>query len=143
MNREPIYSALFALLCAIPGIITFSRRMRHWTDVPVVEQPALFQAQMEEEPHYPGRAFPAKWTLNVNLFLYVNVGNDPQAAPSMVLNPLLDAVLAMLSPGPAQEEQTLGALVSHCRLSGKVLIAEGSSLGPQAAALIPVENVVS
>jgi len=47
MNREPIYSALFALLCAIPGIITFSRRMRHWTDVPVVEQPALFQAQME------------------------------------------------------------------------------------------------
>jgi hypothetical protein len=143
MDREAIYSALFALLSTIPGIVTFSRRVRHWTDVPPVEQPALIQEQFEESARYVGRAFPAKWTLSLNLALYVNVGNDQQAAPSQTLNPLLDAVLAALLPPPGQEEQTLGGLVSHCRLSGKVLIAEGGSLGPQAAALIPVEIVVS
>ena len=143
MNREEIYSALFALLSTIPGIVTFSRRVRHWTDVPPVEQPALIQEQFEESARYVGRAFPAKWTLSLNLALYVNVGNDQQAAPSQTLNPLLDAVLAVLEPSGSQEEQTLGGLVSHCRISGKVLIAEGGSLGPQAAALIPVEIVVS
>ncbi|MGA7577853.1 MAG: hypothetical protein WBW52_06815 [Desulfobaccales bacterium] len=143
MDREAIYSALFALLSTIPGIVTCSRRVRHWTDVPPAEQPALIQEQFEESARYVGRAFPAKWTLSLNLALYVNVGNDQQAAPSQTLNPLLDAVLAMLEPSGGQEEQTLGGLVSHCRISGKVLIAEGGSLGPQAAALIPVEIVVS
>ena len=102
MDREAIYSALFALLSAIPGIVTFSRRVRHWTDVPPVEQPALIQEQFEESARYVGRAFPAKWTLSLNLALYVNVGNDQQAAPSQTLNPLLDAVLAALDapPGP-------------------------------------------
>jgi len=81
MNREEIYSALFALLSTIPGIVTFSRRVRHWTDVPPVEQPAMIQEQFEESARYVGRAFPAKWTLSLNLALYVNVGNDQQAAP--------------------------------------------------------------
>ena len=81
MNREAIYSALFALLSTIPGIVTFSRRVRHWTDVPPVEQPVLIQEQFEESARYVGRAFPAKWVLSLNLALYVNVGNDQQAAP--------------------------------------------------------------
>ena len=136
-------SALFALVSAIPGIITASRRVLHWTDVPPAQQPALIQEEWEETAHHVGRGFPTKWTLSLNLALYVNVGNDQQAAPSMVLNPLLDAIVAALEPPAGQEEQTLGGLVSHCRVSGKVVIAEGGSLGPQAAALIPVEIVVS
>ncbi len=143
MNREAIYSALFALLSTIPGIVTFSRRVRHWTDVPPVEQPALIQEQFEESARYVGRAFPAKWTLSLNLALYVNVGHDQHAAPSTVLNPLLDAIVAALEAPEGQEEQTLGGLVSSCHVNGKIVIAEGGSLGPQAAALIPVEIVVS
>ena len=112
MEREAIYSALFALLSTIPGIVTFSRRVRHWTDVPPVEQPALIQEQFEESARYVGRAFPAKWTLSLNLALYVNVGHDQKAAPSMVLNPLLDAIVAALEAPEGQEEQTLGGLVS-------------------------------
>ena len=116
--------------------------MRHWTDVPPAEQPALIQEQFEESARYVGRAFPAKWTLSLNLALYVNVGHDQQAAPSQALNPLLDAV----SP-PWSRRRTGGADPGRpgfqLPLNGKVLIAEGGSLGPQAAALIPVEIVVS
>ncbi|MGO9622367.1 MAG: hypothetical protein ACLPT6_13305 [Desulfobaccales bacterium] len=143
MDREAIYSALFALVSSIPGIVTASRRLVHWTDVPAVEQPAIYQAEMREGARRVGRGYPAKWTLGVSLFLYVNVGNDKNAVPSMILNPLIDAVVAQLEASASQEEQTLGGLVSSCHVDGEILIAEGGALGPQAAALIPVEIIVS
>ena len=62
-----------------------------------------------------------------------------------MLNPLLDAVVAALAPGGADlavNAQTLGGLVSHCWLAGKIETDEGA-LGGQAVAILPVEIVLA
>ena len=42
VNREKIYDALFEKLKQVEGIVTLSRRLRHWDEVEAYEQPALF-----------------------------------------------------------------------------------------------------
>jgi hypothetical protein len=138
ISREPIYSSLFALLQSIEGVTTVSRRLRHWSDVSPAEQPALFQIQKNEMPEQV-LYLPTKWRLNVDLYLYVNSGDDPQASPAIILNPILDAIEALFPPsdedGPMQ---TLGGLVSHCWISGTIETTEGV-LGQQEVAIIPIE----
>jgi hypothetical protein len=46
VNREAIYQALFDRVKNLSGLVTASRTLRHWDDVPLVEQPALFQEQV-------------------------------------------------------------------------------------------------
>lgn len=45
MNREAVYSALWAKLDALDGFVTKSRKLVHWNDVKRYDQPALFMAQ--------------------------------------------------------------------------------------------------
>jgi hypothetical protein len=137
VNREAIHLALFALLGEIEGIKTLSRRLQHWSDVPGLEQPALFQSQRGQTAHQHA-GVPPKWTLEVDLFLYVNSGNDPKAVPAIVANGLLDAIEAALAPVEFGGKQTLGGLVEHCWISGRIETDEGV-LGPQAVAIIPIE----
>ncbi len=142
INRETIYAAVFDRVKDLAGLITTSRRSRHWNDVSAAEQPALFQEQRPETKKVEAR-FPAIHTLNVDLVLYVNVGNDPSAVPATQLNALIDAVEAALEPDPGKEEQTLGGLVKRCRVSGTIEIADGMNMGPQAVAVIPVEIITA
>ena len=142
MNREPIYSALFATVAAAAPFVTVSRRLRHWSDVGPAEQPALFQAQKSETAKRT-RGLPPRWTLEVDLFVYAQAP-DELTAPATVLNPVLDAVEAALAPAGADlatGTQTLGGLVSHCWISGKIQTDEGV-LGGQAVAIVPIEIVV-
>ncbi len=138
INREPIYSAVFALLGEIEGVKTVSRRLRHWADVPASEQPAIFQIQKGESPEQK-RLIPTKWRLDLDLYLYVNSGDNPAASPAIILNPILDAIEDLFPPsdedGPIQ---TLGDLVSHCWISGRIETSEGV-LGEQEIAIIPIE----
>ena len=137
IHREPIYSALFALLQGL-DLKTVSRRLKHWADVSPVEQPAIFQIQKREIP-IQKRLIPTIWKLDLDLYLYVNSGDDPQASPEIILNPILDEIEALFPPsdedGPAQ---TLGGLVSHCWISGPIETSEGV-LGEQEVAIIPLE----
>ena len=135
MSREAIYSALFAAVSGAAGFVTRSRRLRHWSDVAAAEQPALFQIQKSETAKQR-RGLPAQWTLAVDLFLYAHAP-DELAPPASTLNPLLDAVEAALAPDPVSGIQTLGGLVSHCWIEGKIETDEGV-LGGQAVAVIPV-----
>lgn len=137
VTREAIYSALFALVSNLPGIVTSSRRLRHWTDVSPDEQPALFQAQIRQTAAAHTGA-PTKWLLRADLYLYANSGQDPNAVPATALNNLMDAIEAALAPGPGQTVQNLGGIVHYCRISGEVMTDEGV-LGAQAVAIIPVE----
>jgi hypothetical protein len=136
MTREPIYLALFALLSAIPGLVTTSRRLLHWSDVFPPQQPALFQVQ-KKELQQPKKGFPAKVTLQCDIYLYVNTGNDLTVTPASTLNPLMDAIEAALAPNPATGVQTLGGTVSHCWIEGEIITDEGV-LGPQGVAIVPV-----
>jgi hypothetical protein len=140
MTRETVYAALFSKLQNITGIITASRRLRHWSDMSPAQQPALFLTQVSETAMQT-KGLPPKWTLRVNVALYVNVGNDETLVPSSLINPLIDKVEAALAPLPGGF-QTLGGLVSHCWIADTIETDEGL-LGPQAVAIIPINILTS
>jgi hypothetical protein len=138
ITREPIYLALYTLLQTISGFITISRRLKHWADVGQAEQPAIFIIQKNEVP-IQARGIPTAWKLNLELYVYVNSGDDPAESPAKILNPLIDAIETLF---PASDEdapiQTLGGLVSHAWISGTIETSEGV-LGQQEVAIIPIE----
>jgi hypothetical protein len=143
MNREAIYGALYALVAGAASFVTTSRRLRHWTDVPAAEQPALFQVQKGEVAK-TRRGQPTEWTLSVDLYVYGQAPDEATSSAS-VLNPLIDAVAAALAPSGsdlAVNAQTLGGLVSHCWIAGKIETDEGA-LGGQAVAIVPIEMIVA
>jgi len=137
ITREPIYAALFAKIQMVSGVTTISRRLLHWSDVPAENQPAIFQVQRHEDP-IQQRGIPAKWKLYADLYVYVNTGADPYASPAILLNPIIDAIETALGPDASTGFQTLGGLVSHCWISGRIETSEGA-LGQQEVAIIPIE----
>ena len=137
--REPIYAALFELIESAAAFVTAERRLRHWSDLAPAEQPALFQSQKSETAAVKRLGAPTVWTLGVELYLYVH-SSDPYQPPATMLNPLIDAVEAALSPAATTGVQDLGlpAMVQHAYIAGKIETDEGV-LGDQAVAIIPVE----
>lgn len=128
--REAVMAALLARLQAIvftapinghTSFATVSRRLKLWSDVPKSQRPALFVAEHREQPIYQSEALPIKTTMNVDLFVYID-SSDQNTIPAVALNIMLDAIDAALKPAPADtNRQTLGGLVSHCRIDGQVL----------------------
>ena len=135
MNREAIYAALFAKLSAIPGFNTSSRKLKHWSDVPQSDQPALFVVQKHETGKNT-RGIPTKWSLSATVYVYAN-SNNSDVAPSQISNPLVDAIEAALAPD-FTGFQTLGGLVSHAWIEGTIETSEGV-LGDQEVVIIPVD----
>jgi hypothetical protein len=140
MTREPIYAALFALVAGAASFVTVSRRLRHWSDVGAAEQPALFQIQKSESAE-ERRPLPVKWRAAVDLYVYAQAP-DELTAPATILNPLLDALEAALAPDPFTHVQSLGGLVQHCWIAGRIQTDEGV-LGGQAVAIVPIEILAS
>ena len=143
MNREPVYAALFALLQEAGGFATASRRLRHWSDVAAIEQPALFLAQKSETAEQR-RGLPTRWACDVDIYLYCHAP-DARTSPATILNPLLDAVEAALAPVSQdlvlRNAQTLGGLAYQAWINGKIETDEGT-LGDQAVAIVPVRVLV-
>lgn len=126
--REAVMSALVALLEGVAfaqpvngatGFVSISRRLKLWSNVAKSQRPALFVAEHREQQTYQNEALPAKTTLSVDLFIYID-SSDPNAVPAIALNTIIDAVEAALKPASGAR-QTLGGLVSHCRIDGAVL----------------------
>lgn len=136
MNREAIYSALFALVSAAPGFVTMSRKLRHWDDVGPSELPALFLTQTPQSPEVR-TGQPNRWYLNAKLWIYVST--DGTATPGTVLNPLVDAIDTALSNFPIV--QTLGGLVQWARIEGECETSEGT-LGNREVVTIPIRMLV-
>lgn len=139
IDREAIYSALWLLGSGAWNFATANRRLRHWSDVAAVEQPALFMSERGGHAVVKALGAPIVWTLYADFYVYVH-SSDPYAAPAMTLNPLLDALERALAPMPATGIQNLGlpAMVSHAYIAGKIETDEGV-LGDQAIAIMPVE----
>lgn len=134
MTREPIFVALADMLASLPGVVTVSRRLKHWNDTPPVDQPAVYITQRGETADVVTRQ-PTRWKIEISLYVYART-TDKTIAPSTVLNPLLDAISdAFLDP---RMVQTLGGLVHYARISGRIETDEGS-LGDQAVAIVPIE----
>lgn len=136
MNREPIYAGIFAKLSAAARFKKTSRTLRHWVDVPSIEQPALFQAQTGEDVSTtPG--LPSVWQGKLDVYVYAHNSGDKSVAPSQLLNPLIDAIEAALAPDVVSGKCKLGGLVEHVWIEGHIQTDEGT-LGDQAVAIVPV-----
>lgn len=148
MIRENIYAGIFAFFSALtvggsPAFKKATRQLKVWENVEPEDQPALLMLQKSESCSKP-RGLPAKWTLSIDLYLYVHTGSqyDPDIVPSQLLNPLMDAIEASLTLDDVSNNAcTLNGLVSHCFIDGVVEIFEGN-LGDQAVCIIPITVVV-
>lgn len=138
--RETIYSTFFDLVKVAPGLKRTGRRLMHWSELSIPDQPALFMVQNRELAIVQTK-LPTKWELKVDLWLYANTGGDEADAPMTILNPIIDAIVNKLLPPSHVGEQTLGGLVERCRIDGSVETDEGT-LGTQAVVIIPVSILV-
>lgn len=141
MNREDIYSALFSLLSSAADFVTASRRVQLWSDVPPSSKPALFLYEGDTEYVRGSEAVPQKVTLSAQILIYTSNGKDPNVIPATQLNDLMDAIDTVLAPSPVTGLQTLGGLVSHCWIEGKVIVATGD-LDGNGLAVIPIKMLV-
>jgi hypothetical protein len=142
-SREAIMSALFALvsgpiLSSQSPFVTSSRRMRLWGDVPSGEKPALFMREIGDEYKGAERGLPPGVYMGVELYIYIDAGKDQSVDPISVLNPLIDAVEAALKGSPVNGRQTLGGLVFHTWIEGKIMKDPGD-LDGDGVAVIPVK----
>lgn len=142
-NSNTVYVALYNLLVNNAGLSTLkthSRKLKHWTEVPPADQPALFVAHGNQDVNPNPRGLPGKVVLGAQLHLYVYEG-DPKVTPAIKLLQYVDAIRVALAPSGANQVQTLGGTVSHCWIEGRIETDEGL-LGQQSVAIIPVNILV-
>jgi len=137
MSRETAYGALYALLSQVP-VQTMSRKLRFLEELSAAELPALFMTVGRQHVEPRPRGLPPKRTLGSQIYLYA-ANPDPHVAAGIVLNGLIDAVEAVLTP--VSGAQTLGGTVAHCWIEGAVEIFE-SPKGQRAAAIVPIHILV-
>jgi hypothetical protein len=141
-QREQIYAALFAqlesvLLAPAGPFKTVSRRWQDPSQISPADRPALYQVQKDELAKTSVIGVPVLWKIGLDLVLYTAGDAEPNVVQSTELNNLLDAVegaLATATPGLAQ---SLGRLVTNCRIEGKLEIVENVQ-GTMAMAVVPI-----
>ena len=84
---------------------------------------------------------PPKRTITAELWVYTDVGKDPNANPEQGLNDIIDAIEAALSTTIVGGVQTLGGLVSHAWIEGEIEQFPGV-LDGIAKAIIPVKILI-
>jgi hypothetical protein len=138
--REQIITALFNLALTAANFNTSGRRLQLWSKV--ASFPALFV--QSTGTHYPPRdvrGLPPKRTITAELWVYTDVGKDPNANPEAALNDIIDAIEITLAPNIISGVQTLGGLVSHAWIEGEVEQFPGV-LDGIAKAIIPVKILI-
>jgi hypothetical protein len=138
--REQIIEALFQLALTATTFNTSNRRLQLWSKVSSF--PALFiQSTGTNYPPRDVRGLPPKRTITAELWVYTDVGKDPNANPEEALNDIVDTIEAVLAPGINSNAQTLGGLVSHAWIEGDIEQFPGV-LDGIAKAIIPVKILV-
>lgn len=141
MNREAIMCALFNLVSTSAAFATASRRLKLWSSVAPADKPALFLYERGDVYVRASEAVPEAVTMNVDLYLYIDAGKDQSVIPAAALNNLIDAVDTVLAPNYLTGVQTLGGLVSHCWIDGKIM-KDAGDLDGDGVAVIPIKILV-
>lgn len=142
MSRETAYAALFARLQGLKaaGIVkTCDRRVRFLEEMATSELPALFMAVSHQQTAQQA-GLPPKRSLSAKLYLYA-ANPDRHRPAGVILNALLDAVEAALSPPAGAEFLTLDGLVRHAWIDGPIEVFEGPQ-GERAAAVLTVSMLL-
>ena len=143
LQRDPIFQALFALAQAASwgepatGFAYASRRVRLFDDLPAT--PALCQAEHEEEVEQAAGQ-PPRRILSADWIVHHSTG-DPDAVPASTNNMILDALDAALESDTPDGCCTLGGLVAHAWIEGKVSKDPGD-LDGRALMVLPVKLLV-
>lgn len=135
MNREAIFTALWAQLNTLTDFKTRSRRVRHWEEVSAESQPAMFMAG-EDEDVATESGMPSVHRMRATLYIYVRVDDNE---PGPIINPLLDQITNLLNardPRTGRNQLQLSN-VAYCRVDGTIVMDEGT-LDGQAVAQVPV-----
>lgn len=143
-TREQVMEALFTLVGASAS---WQTKMRNWQPITAIaeaERPALLMLEEDEQIDRAKAAMPAARQIwQVQFLIYAWTSGNP--VPASVLNPLLDAIFSVLSPGPVASTgiraQTLGGLVYDCWIAGRIIRVNGYRDG-QALAIIPARILV-
>jgi len=141
VDSEAIYQALFDRLSTkVEGLITVSRRLRHFNHVLPVERPAMFITQGNQQEG-PVKGLNAKIELAAEVYLYIHEA-DKDKPPSAQLNIFVDRIRAAIKPAFPEmcEYQTLGGTVEHCWIDGTIEVYEAveNMLDDQAIAIVPI-----
>lgn len=140
LSRETIIAALFDLALTAATFNTSGRRLLLWSKV--ASFPALFvQSTGTHYPSRDARGLPPKRTITAELWVYTDVGKDPNANPEQSLNDIIDAIEAALAPNVVSNVQTLGGIVSHAWIEGEIEQFPGV-LDGIAKAIIPVKILI-
>jgi hypothetical protein len=118
------------------GFQTASRRVRLWTDVLSI-MPCLYMRHVTDKDDYV-QTILQRTTIDVEIWIYSNAGQDPNLAPDITLNNLCTAVRNALKPDYRGAPQTLGGLVQWARVEGESTYDPGD-LDKFSKALIPVK----
>ncbi len=105
------------------------------------EKPALFLVEKGDTYIRASEAVPESVTLDIDVYLYTDAGKDQCTIPASALNSLIDAVDTALLPNPLTGLQTLGGLVSHCWIEGKIM-KDAGDLDGDGIAVIPLKILV-
>jgi hypothetical protein len=143
-KAELAYIALETKLKTVVGLglknslPNVSRRLEEPTQVAWDTMPALFINETGEDiaPSKYFEGYNAKQTLTCDLYLYVTTPTQ-EGVCSTQINDMVQAVRDCLYPDKVTNTQTLGGIVSHCWISGRIEIIEGV-LDGQGIAIIPV-----
>lgn len=141
MDSEAIYQALFEILKSkMDGVVTVSRRLRHFNNVTADERPALFITQGNQQ-EIPVHGLEAKIELQAEVYLYIHE-SDTVTPPSTQLNTYIDKLRQAIKPEFPEicEYQTLGGMVEHCWIDGTIEVYEAveNMLDDQGIAIIPI-----
>lgn len=140
MNSEAIYQALFNLLSGVDGVVTTSRRLKHFNAVPEEQRPALFITQGNQQ-EVPVKGLDPKVQFEAEVYIYIHE-SDQSIPPSVQLNGMIDKVRTAIAPNFPDicEYQTLGGLVEHCWIEGTVEVFEAveNMIDGQGIAIIPI-----
>lgn len=152
MDEEAIYAALAARMdlvewtradASVHSFKLTSRRVKLFTDAPV--QPCCYQAEpASSEGQVTG--MPYKTILEAFWIIYHQVGNDNNAIPTIENNLIVGGCRRALAPLPTDvgfldKRNTLGQLVYHCFISGRIFKEPGDMDG-QGMLTIPIKLLV-
>lgn len=140
-TREAVMTALVALLSGVAPFALVSRRNRAPETIGPSQSPALFVLEDGEQYEIKSVSMPPIRHLMVSAIIYNDVGSDPNAIPTTVINNALDALDSALKPTNPANLATLGGLVYSVTLDGEVKKAPGDKTG-KSVAIVPLRIIL-
>lgn len=119
------------------GFLTTGRRVQHWSQVS--DQPALFLRHIGTTDEFDHDSLFSRTSLECEAWIYSDAGKNPNAAPDVMLNHLVQMVRQSFAPDGDYGDPrfTLAGLAYWCRIEGRSDYSPGDQ-GGQALARIPI-----